>query len=57
VEPAQWLHVLIDVPPDATERSGTFWSSVLGWPLGKPWRGHPELRSFNPADVDSYTPA
>ena len=26
----------------------SFWSRVLGWRLGDPWRGHPELRSFEP---------
>jgi Glyoxalase-like domain len=54
VEQTQWLHVLIDVAPDVAERSGTFWSSVLGWPLAEPWLGHPEFRSFNPPEGDSY---
>jgi catechol 2,3-dioxygenase-like lactoylglutathione lyase family enzyme len=53
-EQTQWLHVLIDVAADVAERSGTFWSSVLGWPLGEPWPGHPEFRSFDPAEGDSY---
>jgi Glyoxalase-like domain len=53
-EQTQWLHVLIDVPPDVAERSATFWSSVLAWPLGEPWPGHPEFRSFIPAEGDSY---
>jgi len=51
---AQWLHVLIDVAPDVAERSATFWSSVLGWPVGEPWPRYPEFRSFTPAEGDSY---
>jgi Glyoxalase-like domain len=27
---------------------------VLGWPLAEPWLGHPEFRSFNPPEGDSY---
>ena len=50
----QWLHVLIDVAPDVAERSATFWSSVLGWPVGEPWLRYPEFRSFTPAEGDSY---
>jgi hypothetical protein len=53
-EQTQWLHVLIDVAPDVAERSATFWSSVLGWPLGDPWPRHPEFRSFTPAEGDPY---
>jgi catechol 2,3-dioxygenase-like lactoylglutathione lyase family enzyme len=51
---SQWLHVLIDVVPDVAERSATFWSSVLGWPLGEPWPSYPEFCSFTPAEGDSY---
>ena len=47
-EQTQWLHVLIDVAPDVAEESAAFWSSALGWPLGEPWPGHPEFRSFTP---------
>jgi Glyoxalase-like domain len=50
----QWLQVLIDVAPYFAERSGTFWSSALGWSLGEPWPGHPKFRSFTPAEGDSY---
>jgi Glyoxalase-like domain len=53
-EQTQWLHVLIDVAPDVAERSATFWSSVLGWPLGDPWPRHPEFRSFTPTEGDPY---
>jgi hypothetical protein len=44
----QWLHVLIDVALDVSEESATFWSAALGWPLGEPWPGLPEFRSFVP---------
>ncbi len=40
--------------PDVAERSATFWSSVLGWPLGDPWPRHPEFRSCTPAEGDPY---
>jgi hypothetical protein len=53
-EQTQWLHVLIDVAPDVAERSATFWSSVLGGPLGDPWPKHPEFRSFTPTEGDPY---
>ena len=50
----QWLHVLIDIAPEAAEASASFWSSALGWPLGKPWPRHPEFRSYTPPEGDSY---
>jgi len=53
-EQTQWLHVFIDVALDVSEESATFWSAALGWPLGEPWPGHPEFRSFAPPDGDSY---
>lgn len=49
-----WLHAVIDVPADQRERVGSFWADVLGWPLGAPWPGHPELSSFEPASGDAY---
>lgn len=49
-----WLHAVIDVPQPLHEVSAGFWSAVLGWPAGSPWRGHPELRSFEPPDGDAY---
>ena len=53
-EQTQWLHILIDVAPEVAEESAAFWSSVLGWPLGEPWPGHPEFRSYTPPEGDSY---
>ena len=53
-EQTQWLHVFIDVALDVSEESATFWSAALGWPLGEPWPGHPEFRSFAPPKGDSY---
>jgi Glyoxalase-like domain len=49
-----WIHAMIDVPPDLADVSGDFWSHALGWPLGRPWTGHPEFRSFEPAGGDAY---
>src|SRR5215204_1637878 len=53
-EQTQWLHVFLDVAPNVAEESATFWSAALGWPLGEPWPGHPEFRSFAPPDGDPY---
>jgi hypothetical protein len=53
-EQTQWLHVFIDIAPDASEESATFWSAALGWPLGDQWPGHPEFRSFTPSEGDSF---
>jgi Glyoxalase-like domain len=50
----QWLHVFIDVAPKVAEESASFWSAALGWPLGGPWPGHSEFRSFAPPEGDSY---
>ena len=49
-----WLHAVIDVPPDQHEAQGTFWSRVLGWPVGDPWPDHPALRSFEPPEGAAY---
>ena len=48
-----WLHAVLDLPPD-NEAAETFWSAALGWPLGPPWRGHPDLASFTPPRGDAY---
>jgi hypothetical protein len=50
----QWLHVFIDVRADVSQASAKFWSAALGWQLGDPWPGHPEFRSFEPEDGDTY---
>jgi hypothetical protein len=50
----QWIHVMIDSPPDLAESSARFWEAALGWSLGDPWRQHPEYRTFDPPDGDSY---
>ena len=49
-----WLHVVVDVPGPVHDRSADFWSAALGWPVGRPWAGHPELRSLEPPDGDAY---
>jgi len=43
-----WLHAVIDVPGDQHNAATGFWEQTLGWPVGAPWPGHPELRSFEP---------
>jgi hypothetical protein len=49
-----WLHAVIDVPLDHDASTAAFWAGVLGWPLGSPWSGHPELRSFEPPRGTPY---
>src|SRR5829696_9179297 len=49
-----WLHAVLDVPADTSERFADFWSEALGWPAGEPWRGHLELRSFEPPEGRAY---
>jgi hypothetical protein len=50
----RWLHVMIDLPPELDGAASQFWARALGWPLGEPWRGNPEFRSFVPPSGDSY---
>jgi hypothetical protein len=45
-----WIHAVVDVPEHAHPGAARFWGAVLGWPLGPPWPGHPELQSFLPED-------
>jgi Glyoxalase-like domain len=49
-----WLHTVIDVPAWLHTSSSNFWAEALGWPVGAPWPGHPELRSFDPARGEAY---
>src|SRR4051794_29649626 len=48
------LHTVIDVPEQDHAATAQFWERVLGWPLGPPWAGHPELSSFEPPDGAAY---
>jgi hypothetical protein len=49
-----WLHAVIDVPREQHDAVAGFWAGVLDWPLGPPWSGHPELRSFEPQQGAAY---
>ncbi|MEJ3651755.1 VOC family protein [Actinomycetes bacterium KLBMP 9759] len=49
-----WLHAVLDVPAAEWSSAARFWSDALGWPAGGPWRGHPELRSFEPPQGRAY---
>jgi glyoxalase superfamily protein len=49
-----WIHAVIDVPTEEHAAAALFWSDVLSWPAGEPWRGHPELSSFEPPDGAAY---
>jgi len=48
------LHVFLDVRSNVAPASANFWSAALGWPLGDPWPGYPEFRSFEPPAGDPY---
>src|SRR6476646_10013533 len=54
MSPTSWLHAFVDVPAERAEAARSFWSSVLGWPSGDPWSGHPEFTSFVPTDGAPY---
>jgi hypothetical protein len=43
-----WIHAVVDVPADEHAEAASFWERALGWTVGDAWRGHPELRSFEP---------
>lgn len=49
-----WVHVIIDVPPEHTDTSDRFWSAMLGWPVGGVRSERPAFRSFEPPDGDAY---
>jgi hypothetical protein len=49
-----WVHAVVDAPVGQHAVLAGFWSRTLGWPLGAPWPGHPELRSFEPAEGAAY---
>jgi hypothetical protein len=49
-----WIHSVIDVPASLHETAADFWAAALGWPVGSPWPGHAELRSFEPPSGAPY---
>ncbi|MBV9594167.1 MAG: hypothetical protein JO147_10310 [Actinobacteria bacterium] len=49
-----WVHAVIDVPVELEDAAARFWSEALGWPAGRPWADHPELRSFQPPAGEAY---
>lgn len=48
------MHAFIDVGTDAVDTTCSFWTAVTGWPVGAPWSGHPEFRSFVPPAGSDY---
>lgn len=48
------MHAVIDVPTDHHEAAAGFWSAAMGWPVGQPWPGHEELRTFEPPAGTPY---
>jgi hypothetical protein len=48
------LHAVVDVPEEQHAVAADFWGRVFGWPVGAPWPGHPELRSFEPPVGTAY---
>ena len=49
-----WLHAVLDVPAHLHAPAASYWSRALGSEAGAPWRGHPELRSFEPPRGTPY---
>jgi catechol 2,3-dioxygenase-like lactoylglutathione lyase family enzyme len=52
--PVSWMHAFVDVPVERVDEARSFWSSVLGWPPGEAWPGHPEFVSLMPPDGAPY---
>jgi len=49
-----WVHAVVDAPAGERDDVAAFWGRVLGWPVGEPWEGHPELASFEPPTGTPY---
>jgi catechol 2,3-dioxygenase-like lactoylglutathione lyase family enzyme len=49
-----WVDCILDVPAAAAQEASQFWADVLGWRVGDPWPKHPEFRSLEPPDGDSF---
>jgi hypothetical protein len=49
-----WVHAFLDVPEDQHAVTADFWGRVLGWRVGEPWDGHPEMSSFEPPVGTAY---
>jgi predicted enzyme related to lactoylglutathione lyase len=54
MSPIPWMHAFVDVPAAREAEARSFWSAVLGWPLGDAWPGHPEFASFVPTGGAPY---
>jgi len=48
------MNAFVDVPAEREEEARSFWSPVLGWPVGDAWAGHPEFASFVPPGGAPY---
>lgn len=44
-----WVHVIIDIPPEHASTSTRFWAAVLGWPVGETWSGQPSFPQLRAA--------
>ena len=51
------MHAFVDVPSEQADAARAFWSALTGWPVGKPWRGHPEFTSLEPPAGTPYRSA
>lgn len=52
--PYPWLHAFLDVPAERAEPAARFWAAACGAEIGRPWPGHPEFRSLEPATGSRY---
>ena len=50
------LQAVLDLPAGSpvAGRADAFWAALLGWPLGGPWPGHPQLATFQPPRGAAY---
>jgi hypothetical protein len=52
--PVSWIHAFVDLPEPLLAAGLRFWAAASGWPVGRPWRDHPEFHSLEPPDGDAY---
>jgi hypothetical protein len=50
------IEIVLDLPRSSPHLGAAeaFWAAALGWPLGDPWPGYPELATFTPPTGDPY---
>ena len=50
----RWIGAVLDLPAAQVETADRFWSSALGWGVGRSWRDHPEFHHLEPPTGHSH---